>query len=408
MDTSDLASSVSLGSFLLVFTYLSLAEYTKSPGVETPHYSRSWEQLSRSVTLLRLLRLSCVVAVALSVQVLMSTHSPGVGINAGVGVGLLAFLVTIDRGTCVISTRVASAASKLSSPFHLLFGRRPSLPASVAASEPDWRDGREQGGDGANSRGGAPVVITEEEQVRLDARARLMIRSILRLDESTVREVMVPRADMVAVEEGTPLLEIAERVLGSGHSRLPVYSEILDNITGVVYSRDLLPFLSATEEYPPLTGVMRPAFFIPESKRVDELLRELQKKRIQMAIVVDEYGGVEGLVTLEDLLEEIVGEIEDEFSPDHEPRVVPLASGEVIVDARVSLDYLSDLFSTFIEHDDVDTVGGLVYSTLGKIPQVGDEIVYDGLRIEVVSLLGRRIRKLRLNKVAISEGSLTE
>jgi CBS domain containing-hemolysin-like protein len=158
-------------------------------------------------------------------------------------------------------------------------------------------------------------------------------------------------------------------------------------------------FKKNTDQYPPLEQIIRPAFFIPETKRLDELLKELQEKRVHMAIVVDEYGGVEGLVTLEDLLEEIVGEIEDEFSRTHEPRVVPLDDDTVIVDARVTLDNLSDLFFISIDNEDVDTVGGLVYSALGKMPRVGDEVLHNGLRIEVVSLLGRRIRKLKLSKV---------
>ena len=213
-----------------------------------------------------------------------------------------------------------------------------------------------------------------------------MIRSIIRLDESTAREVMVPRVDVIAVSADTPLTEVANRMLEFGHSRLPVYGKTIDDVIGVVYSRDLLPFLARTEEHSSLEKIIRPAFFIPESKRLDELLRELQERRVQMALVVDEYGGIEGLVTLEDLMEEIVGEIEDEFSRTVEPQVVPLANGDIIVDSRVTLDYLSDLFSKPIEHEDVDTVGGLVFSALGKMPQVGDQVVHDGLRIEVVSL----------------------
>ena len=242
------------------------------------------------------------------------------------------------------------------------------------------------------------MVITEEEQAGLDDRERLMIRSILGLDESTAREAMVPRVDIVAVEADTPVTEVASRMLECGHSRLPVFSDTIDNIIGIVHSRDLLPFLTESAEFPPLEKVIRPAFFIPESKRLDDLLSELQEKRVQMALVVDEYGGIEGLVTLEDLLEEIVGEIEDEFSRGLEPRVVPMANGDILVDARVTLDYLTDLLSTSVVIEDIETVGGLVYSYLGKMPQVGDEVHHNGLRIEVVSVLGRRIRRLKLSR----------
>ncbi len=243
------------------------------------------------------------------------------------------------------------------------------------------------------------MVITEEEQSLLDARERFMIRSILRLDESATREVMVPRVDIVAVEVDTPLKDIAERLVDSGHTRLPVFNETIDKIVGVVHALDLLPLLTGDKDSPPLDSILRPAFFIPESKRLDELLQEFQEKQIQMAIVVDEYGGTEGLVTVEDLLEEIVGEIDDEFSRHVEPQAVPLANGDLLVDARITLSYLSDLFSTSIEKANVDTVGGLIYTSLGKIPTVGDEIVYDGLRIKVVSLVGRRIKRLQVTRL---------
>ena len=226
-----------------------------------------------------------------------------------------------------------------------------------------------------------------------------MIRSILRLDESTTREVMVPRVDIVAVDIDTPLREAANKLVESGHSRLPVYRETIDRIEGVVHSLDLLPLLANDQESPPLQNILRPAFFIPESKRVDELLQEFQEKRIQMAIVVDEYGGTEGLVTLEDLLEEIVGEIDDEFSSSSEPQVVPLGNGDLLVDSRITLSYLSDLFSTTFNDTDVDTIGGIVYTSLGKIPKMGEEVTYNGLRIKVVSLVGRRIRRLRVSRV---------
>ena len=246
------------------------------------------------------------------------------------------------------------------------------------------------------------LVITEEEQSSLDARERLMIRSILRLDESTTREVMVPRVDIVALEVDTLLKEVAEKLVDSGHSRLPIYDETIDKIIGVVHALDVLPLLSDDTGYTPLTNILRPAFFIPESKRLDELLQEFQEKHIQMAIVVDEYGGTEGLVTIEDLLEEIVGEIDDEFSRQIEPQAMPLANGGLVVDARITLSYLSDFFSMPIEMPDVDTVGGLVYSYLGKIPTTGDEVMYEDLRIEVISLIGRRIKKLKVSRLSIS------
>ena len=352
---------------------------------------------SRGFLALRYLRLAVVVAAALSFQVLLlGTASPAIAVHVTAALGFLAFMVLLEGAAGVASRRLPSVAGLLASPLlGLLRIRAARLPQALD-------NGAEGAGDEATDAEGDPdsttVVITEEGQATLDDRERLMIRSILRLDESTAKEVMVSRVDMVAVDAGTSLSAVAGTMQEHGHSRIPVYTGTTDNIIGVVHSRDLLPFLGRTEEHPPLAEVTRPPFFTPESKRLDDLLREMQEKRVHMAMVVDEYGGVEGLVTLEDLLEEIVGEIEDEFSPGMEPRVVPMANGEIIADARVSLEYLSDLLSSPLRLDDVDTVGGLVYTSLGKIPQVGDSVTHDGLRIEVVSLLGRRIRKLKLSR----------
>ena len=398
MDTSDLPSSLSLAGFLLLFAYLSLVEVSSSPRSAR---ARSPEQLSRLVFTLRILRLASVVAIVLSGQALfVSQWSSGPAMMALAALALLALMVTIDRAANLLSSRYPGASAKLASLvqspiFSLLHPKRRGEPVIGDRLEVNNQDHIANGSEAIEE---TTVVITEEEQAGLDARERLMIRSILRLDDSMVREIMVPRVDILAVDSSVSITEVARLMLESGHSRLPVYGESIDNIIGVVYSRDLLPFLGKVDQYPSLEKVVRPAFFIPESKRLDELLKELQEKRIQMAMVVDEYGGIEGLVTLEDLLEEIVGEIEDEFSRSLEPRVVPFASGEIIVDGRVTLDDLSTLLSTPLGNEDVDTLGGLVYSSLGKMPKVGDEVVYNGLRIEVVSLLGRRIRKLKLTR----------
>jgi len=408
LDTSGLSSGLSLAAFLLVFAYLSLALNTTPSGSVAVRLSDLSGRLSFT---LRLLRLASVVAVVLSsLALVLSQSSPSVALIAIFALALIAFLAIVDRVAKRLCTVYSEVASNLVFPLqvsllHLLSLPRASSTVPTEAGKGDntvylERSRREHNGVGADTPlDGADVVFTEEEQANLDERERLMIRSILQLDETMAREIMVPRLDIVAIEANTPLAEVAQRMLESGHSRLPVYSETIDNIVGVVYSRDLLPFLPETEKYPSLETVIRPAFFIPESKRLDELLRELQERRIHMAVVVDEYGGIGGLVTLEDLLEEIVGEIEDEFSRRSEPLIVRTAKGDFIVDAGVTLSDLSGYFSTPIGNEDVDTVGGLVYSTLGKMPQVGDHVVYNGLRIEVVSTMGRRLRRLKLSSV---------
>ena len=250
-------------------------------------------------------------------------------------------------------------------------------------------------------------MITEAELVSLDHRDREMLRSILKLDVTTAREIMVPRLDMVAVEIDSSLVHVAEEMVKGGHSRLPVFEESVDHILGIVHSREVLAALGGTDSEQNLRDLLNPAFFIPETKRLDDLLEELKDKGIQMAIVVDEYGGTEGLLTMEDLLEEIVGEIEDEFSRTRESELVHLPGGGVEVHAGVPTEDIEELFSTKIDSEDVDTVGGYVYQALGKIPSTGDVVNTEHLRIEVVSVLGRRLRKLRISRIGVDASTPT-
>jgi CBS domain containing-hemolysin-like protein len=187
-------------------------------------------------------------------------------------------------------------------------------------------------------------------------------------------------------------------MLESGHSRIPVYGEDLDHIEGIAYSRDFLGLLSRDPNSKALAGDhMRPAMLIPEAKNLEELLNEFQARQVHLAIVIDEYGGVSGLVTIEDLLEEIVGEIQDEFDVD-ELEIQAVGRDEYLMDARVSIDQLDELLGIVVEADGFDTVGGFVYDRLGRIPSLGDLVVHDGLRVEVVSTVGRRLKKLRVSR----------
>ena len=227
-----------------------------------------------------------------------------------------------------------------------------------------------------------------------------MIRGVVELDTTIAREIMVPRVDVEAVEIGTPISDVVDRMIESGHSRLPVYRESLDNVEGLVYARDLLKILNdPVDDSTMLTKEMlREPLFIPETKTLEELLTEFQQTRVHIAIVIDEYGGAEGIVTIEDLLEEIVGEIQDEFDYG-EPEIEKVADNEYIMDARASLDDLRDRLDVVVEADGFDTVGGLVYQRLGKIPTIGEKVTHDGLTIEVVSTVGRRLKMLKVTAV---------
>ena len=241
-------------------------------------------------------------------------------------------------------------------------------------------------------------AITEEELSGMDQRDREMLRSIIGLDYTAVREVMVPRLDMVAIEAGISLIEAASIIVEHGHSRLPVYVETIDEVLGILYVRDLLAAIANPLNESDVRALTRPAFIVPETKRVDELLEEFRERRTQIAVVVDEYGGTEGLVTMEDVLEEIVGEIEDEFSRSREAEIARHDDGTIHVSAGLGTEEVEDLFGISIDSDDFDTVGGFVYHHLGRIPHVGDVVEKEGLRVEVATVVGRRLRSLKINK----------
>ncbi|MEE8443482.1 MAG: hemolysin family protein [Dehalococcoidia bacterium] len=241
----------------------------------------------------------------------------------------------------------------------------------------------------------ASDLSVEEEVREADPEERRMIQAILRLEDVATREIMVPRVDIVAVDVDTPIRGVTALMADGGHSRIPVYKETIDNIVGIVHARDLLQSVSSEKEDISLADIVRPALFVPDSKPLDQLLNEFQEQRITIAVVVDEYGGIEGVITIEDLLEQIVGEIEDEFGRE-EPAMVRINEKEAIMDGRVTLDELNDLFRTSLEGEGFETLGGLISSQLGKIPVTGDSINVEGLTIRVMSTSGRRVRKVRV------------
>ena len=240
----------------------------------------------------------------------------------------------------------------------------------------------------------AIVEAIEEEGGALEKEERDMIRRIMHMETTTVRDIMAPRMDIIAAEADASPAEVVDLIVKHGYSRVPIYEETIDNIVGVVYAKDLLKALQSTGAVPSLRSLARKAYFVPESKKTADLLKEFRQERVHMAIIVDEYGGTAGLVALEDLLEEIVGEIEDEYDVG-EKAIEPVSEHDAVIDARVSIDDLNELFGTEIAPQDFATVGGLVYAQLGKIPNVGDEVQVDGLTISVISTLGRRIKKVR-------------
>jgi len=247
----------------------------------------------------------------------------------------------------------------------------------------------------------AMADVAVEEDV-IEREERQLIHSIIEFGDTVVREVMVPRPDMVAVEARASVSDAMELVMSAGYSRIPVYEQGIDDIAGILYAKDLMRAVRDGRAEEPVRELARPARFVPETKRVAELMPEMQKSKTHMSIVVDEHGGTAGIVTLEDLLEELVGEIVDEYDVEEAP-VEPLPDGGVRVSARMPIDELNELLGAEFPEGDYDTVGGLVYFLLGHVPAEGETVDYDGHRLHAEKVLGRRIGRVRISKLAPSD-----
>jgi putative hemolysin len=239
-----------------------------------------------------------------------------------------------------------------------------------------------------------------EGNAELEEDEREMIASVIELGEQPVREVMVPRIDIVGAPDTSTVRDILDRIVESGHSRIPIYDGSIDNITGLAYAKDLLRFLRDGNQSALVMPLAREPSYVPETKKVDELLHEMQRNRVHIAIVVDEYGGTAGLISIEDLIEEIVGEIQDEYDVE-ESMIEEVSGNEALFDARVSIRDVNDTLDLDIGDEDFDTLGGLLYHELGKVPNVGDEVRVDGALVTVLSTTGRRVRKVRVMKVPV-------
>ena len=253
----------------------------------------------------------------------------------------------------------------------------------------------------------ANIIVEGEERGLITRQEGELIESIFEFKDTLVREIMVPRLEMVGVELGTPLNQIVSLLLSSGHSRLPVFEGDIDHIKGILLAKDLLVFWQTPEETWDLTRVLRPIFFVPESKKISDLLRDLVERKTAIAIVIDEYGGTAGLITLEDILEEIVGEIYDEYDR-AEPRLAPQEDGSVLVDARLDIELLLDHFHLPRPEGKFESVGGLLIHELGRVPQAGDQGRIGPLELTVTSADERRAKQVRARIVPPEEEPATE
>jgi len=282
-------------------------------------------------------------------------------------------------------------------PFHNLFDR---TPRKEQAPENGEEEDEEDIGDDIQALidvGEAEGILEEEEGE--------LIHSIIEFGDTSVSEVMTPRPDIVAIPESATVREARDIMTESKYSRLPVYRDQIDNVEGLIYVRDLLQCWVEGKEDEPIARLVRPVYFVPETKPVAELLEEMQKAHVQLSIVIDEYGGVAGLVTVEDILEEIVGEIEDEDIGRDEEEIVESRDGAYEVLGSTEIGKIERLFGVDIEDDDFTTIAGLVINESGKVPRSGDHLTFRGLDVEVLEADERRIGRLRLKRAAPKNGS---
>ena len=247
----------------------------------------------------------------------------------------------------------------------------------------------------------APATAPDlaEDQRLMEGDERRLLQSIVEFSDTLVREVMTPRPDIVAITEDARIADLRALFGDQEYSRIPVYKENLDNILGVIFVKDLIRLAGDWKDSDSILPLLRPATFVPETKRVSDLLKEFQRKQVQLAIVVDEYGGTAGLATLEDLLEEIVGEIRDEYDVEAET-VVDVGQGTYVFSGKANFDEVRDRLHVEIEPEGFETVGGYVLTRVGRVPAVGETFELDGLVVEVVEAERRRIQRVKIRRAA--------
>ncbi len=255
------------------------------------------------------------------------------------------------------------------------------------------------------------IVERGGEQGVLEAEEEQMINAVIELGERRVHEVMVPRVSIVGIRADASFEEAIDIVIDEGHSRIPVYENSVDEVIGILYAKDLLPYLkSDAAPRPAFRALLRPPVLVPESMTIDDLLHELQRRKVHIAIVLDEYGGTAGLVTIEDLLEEIVGEIQDEYDVE-EPIVTRLSDNEARIDGRADVDELRELFDIELvleDEEEYDTIGGLIYHRIGGVPSPGDQVAVDGLTLTVETTDGRRVGKVLVVRAPKGDDGIDE
>ena len=242
------------------------------------------------------------------------------------------------------------------------------------------------------------VLSLAEEHEIIDEDARKIMEGALSVSDMQVRDIMIPRAQMVVIDSDQPLQEALPKILQSGHSRYPVIGEGIDDVIGILLAKDLLPLIQAESDVPSISSLMRPVTAVPESKRLNVLLREFRQNRNHMAIVIDEYGGIAGLITIEDVLEEIVGEIEDETDVDEGQLIRPINDNSFLIEALTPIEDFNGYFGTAFSDEEFDTIGGLVINAFGQLPTRNQTIRLDHFEFKVIHADERRLTRLRVTR----------
>jgi len=343
----------------------------------------------------RLLRgVLLILAVVLMVQPI------GVGWTAGLIVFLLSLTMVLVAGHLVPALVVRRAPERLLVTLLPPFTAMANVVTPLTSLIIGWLGSAE--GPAPRTNGNGSASQERQAEVADTVEDGRLLRSVVDFGDTLVREVMTPRPDVVAIQADATIDDLRALVRDQEYSRLPVFRENLDNIVGLVVVKDLIQLLEPMSGPEPITKITRPAAFVPETKRVADLLREFQQKRFQLAMVVDEYGGIAGLVTVEDLVEELVGEIRDEYDLEAEP-IVQEPDGAFVFSAKVAIEEMTERLGITIEEEGFETVGGYVLTRAGRVPAAGETINADGVSLEVLEAERRRIHKVRVRRLPVEE-----
>jgi CBS domain containing-hemolysin-like protein len=325
-----------------------------------------------------------LVQIGIALVVAAATESAARAIGQGMATSLDGIVGPVTTTATVALSPAVALGTRLERLLHVILPPHPELDEDREATAEQFRE----------------VVASEAE---VTAREEELIHGVFSLGQTAVHEIMAPRVDIVGIETTTPWSEVVDRFRSSEHSRLPVYEETLDNIVGILYAKDLLPdIVSEGDEAQEWHRLVRAPVIIPTAKLIDQQLREFQATRTHIAIVTDEYGGTAGLITIEDILEEIVGEIRDEYDVE-EQEIEQLGDDRFWVLGRVTIAELSERLGADMSHDEVTTVGGLVYELFGRVPKSGDTIEHAGFRIVVERVRRRRIERVYFERMATAD-----